>query len=320
MNKNGLIILKGGQSTSIQDFGRFGHQDKGIPPSGVINKNNMKIANALVGNPSNTEVLEIFFSGPVIKINTKSVLIALVGGKNALIEILNTNQFVKPGRSIVLNKNDVIRIHIDKESIISTLAIAGGFKITPFLNSKSTSPNIGLGGLNGEYFKDNTLLPLNFDNIRKQFERILINTHPESSVKLFRVILGPHDERFSKEMIEKFLSIEWKVSSDINRMGIRLDGENILSKARKSLLSDGNQNGSIQITQNGKPIILLPDRGTTGGYPKIATIISPDFDQLSNIRVGQKISFRKINIQQAYKAIKIQNKKLLNLMSKIRII
>ena len=71
MNKNGLIILKGGQSTSIQDFGRFGHQDKGIPPSGVINKNNMKIANALVGNPSNTEVLEIFFSGPVIKINTK---------------------------------------------------------------------------------------------------------------------------------------------------------------------------------------------------------------------------------------------------------
>ena len=97
-----------------------------------------------------------------------------------------------------------------------------------------------------------------------------------------------------------------------------------MAKDRKSGVLKGIEPDSkSQVTmeyQNGKPIILLPDRGTTGGYPKIATIISPDFDQLSNIRVGQKISFKKINIQQAYKAIKIQNKKLLNLMSKIRII
>jgi len=247
-------------------------------------------------------------------------LIAMIGGKNSSVEILNKNQHVKSGRSVLLKKNDVIKIHLDKESIISTLSVSGGFKVSPFLNSKSTSPNIGLGGLNGDYFKDNTILPLNVDENEKKIERILIANQPSSSKKSFRVILGPHDKRFSNEMVDKFLSSKWKVSSDINRMGIRLDGEKILCKNNNNMLSDGNQNGSIQITQGGKPIILLPDRGTTGGYPKIATIISPDFQQLSNISVGEEISFKKINLEQANAVIKNHNKKLLNLISKITII
>ena len=293
-----LKVLSGGQTTSLQDFGRYGHQDKGVPPSGVINFQNMILANKLVGNDAKDAVLETFISGPIIEVNANEALIALVGGNHSYLEIINKNLKIRSGRSIQLKRGDRIKIILGKDNLISTLAIYGGFKVKDVLGSKSTNPSVKMGGFNGGFLTDNLNLPLNLNDYEGQ-DRIVLKYEPIKEIAHLRVILGPHLDKFTQNVIEKFLATSWKVTKDINRMGIKLSGDEIDTTSGRDMLSDGNQIGSIQVTLKGEPIILLPDRGTIGGYPKIATIISSDFGLISNLKVGQNLNFKKVSIEDA---------------------
>ena len=239
-----LRVVSGGQTTSLQDRGRFGFQDKGVPPSGVLNQNAMKIVNKLVGNNIEEAVLEIFLSGPILEVNAKNALVSLIGSNSSSIEIINRNVKIRPGRSIKVFEKDIIKINSGNENLISLFSISGGFNVTKVLGSKSTNPSVIMGGFKGGFLEDN---------------------------------------------------------KDINRMGIKLTGNEINSIAGRDMLSDGNQIGSIQITLSGEPIVLLPDRGTIGGYPKIATIISSDLELIPSLKIGQKIRFESINIDEAKK-------------------
>ena len=157
-----------------------------------------------------------------------------------------------------------------------------------------------MGGFKGSFLEDNMNLPLN-NNIHKYHESLIPKFKSHDQVKIFRVIIGPHVDKFTNDEINKFLSTSWKVTKDINRMGIKLTGNKINSIAGRDMLSDGNQIGSIQITLSGEPIVLLPDRGTIGGYPKIATIINSDLELIPRLKIGQKIRFESINIDEAKK-------------------
>ena len=319
-NKNNnlsfLRVLSGGQTTSLQDLGRIGFQDKGVPPSGVISKKNMKLANKLVGNNECEAVLESFISGPTFEMKGLKALVSIIGGKSTSLEIINRNIKVRPGRSIEIVQNDLVKINNGNDNLISTFSISGGFKAPKILGSKSTNPSVKMGGFNGGFLEDDMLLYLN-DNLSYAEEKIIPNFSSPQTIKKLRVILGPHENKFDKSQIDKFLSTNWEVTKDINRMGIKLSGDEIKSSAGRDMLSDGNQIGSIQITLKGEPIILLPDRGTIGGYPKIATIISSDLDQISNLKISEKIYFESIDVLSAQNISTIKNKKIEKLLSSI---
>ena len=295
-----LRVVSGGQTTSLQDRGRFGFQDKGVPPSGVLNQNAMKIVNKLVGNNIEEAVLEIFLSGPILEVNAKNALVSLIGSNSSSLEIINRNVKIRPGRSIKVFEKDIIKINSGNENLISLFSISGGFNVTKVLGSKSTNPSVIMGGFKGSFLEDNMNLPLN-NNIHKYHESLIPKFKSHDQVRIFRVIIGPHVDKFTNDEINKFLSTSWKVTKDINRMGIKLTGNKINSIAGRDMLSDGNQIGSIQITLSGEPIVLLPDRGTIGGYPKIATIISSDLELIPSLKIGQKIRFESINIDEAKK-------------------
>ena len=313
-----LKVLSGGQTTSLQDKGRFGFQDRGVPPSGVINYHNMVIANSLVGNHKNTEVLEIFNSGPVLEINTDQVLLALIGSIWSYIEIIDKNIMIRSGRSVKLKRGDKVRVVTGDFNLISTLAVSGGFNVKKVLGSKSTNPSIKLGGFEGDFLKDGMNLPLNKFKSGMIVEKLFYSKKNKFKIKNIRVLLGPHDEMFNQNMIIKFFSTNWKITNNFNRMGIKLNGNKIVSKAARSMLSDGNQTGSIQVPLNGLPIILLPDRGTTGGYPKIATIISADFDLISKLVIGQFFNFQEVGTEEAKLAFNESQKKLIKKLSLIK--
>ena len=309
-------VLSGGQTTSLQDKGRNGYQDKGVPPSGVININNMRLANKLVGNNEDEAVLETFISGPTLKMHGLSALVSIVGNHSSSLEIINKNIRVRPGRSIKIVKDDLIKINTGIENLISIFSVSGGFKVPKILGSKSTNPSVKMGGFNGGFLEDNMRLYLNKMS-SSNYEKIIPNYNPTSNVNIVRVILGPHEDKFDQFEIKKFLSTKWLITKDINRMGIKLSGEEIKSIAGRDMLSDGNQIGSIQITLKGEPIILLPDRGTIGGYPKIATVISADLNLISCLKVGQKIKFESIDIAEAQKIFFFEEAKVEKLLSSI---
>ena len=166
-----LRVVSGGQSTSLQDRGRFGFQDKGVPPSGVLNQNAMKIVNKLVGNNIEEAVLEIFLSGPILEVNAKNALVSLIGSNSSSIEIINRNVKIRPGRSIKVFEKDIIKINSGNENLISLFSISGGFNVTKVLGSKSTNPSVIMGGFKGGFLEDNMHLPLN-NNIHKYHETL----------------------------------------------------------------------------------------------------------------------------------------------------
>ena len=173
-----------------------------------------------------------------------------------------------------------------------------------------------MGGFNGGFLEDDMLLYLN-DNLSDAEEKIIPNFSSPQTIKKLRVILGPHENKFEKSQIDKFLSTNWEVTKDINRMGIKLSGDEIKSTAGRDMLSDGNQIGSIQITLKGEPIILLPDRGTIGGYPKIGVVASVDYDRLIQMSPGSKIKFKEINLSDAETLFKLYEMETQNLISQI---
>ena len=163
-NLSFLRVLSGGQTTSLQDLGRIGFQDKGVPPSGVISKKNMKLANKLVGNNEYEAVLESFISGPTFEMKGLKALVSIIGGKSTSLEIINRNIKVRPGRSIEIVQNDLVKINNGNDNLISTFSISGGFKVPKILGSKSTNPSVKMGGFNGGFLEDYMLLYLN-DNL-----------------------------------------------------------------------------------------------------------------------------------------------------------
>ena len=315
--QNYIKVLKGGNTSSIQDKGRYGYQDKGIPPSGVVNLKNYIIANNLVGNKILSEVIEIFFNGPTLEINIDKISIALIGSLDSFIEIKNKNIKIFSGRSFNFIRGDIIHIHLSKDCLIGTLAISGNIKSDVFLGSKSTNPNIGVGGINGEFLKDGSKLFI--DNISISKEKYIQSDYIiPNEIENINVLPNAHENLFDISLIDFFYSNSWTVSRNINRMGIILDGNSYEYNLNKKLLSDGNITGSIQMPSNGNPIILLPDRGTTGGYPKIASIISSDLYKLSYLKPGRKISFKKVNYEYAIKELKKEKIHLNKLLDNIR--
>lgn len=296
-----LEVLAAGAMTTVQDLGRIGAQALGVPVSGALDRDALRLANALVGNDEAAGCLEIRLFGPTLRVVARSVRIALTGTEETVFEVrgAETTRSIGSGQSITLEEGQEFRIGALRDTATAYLAVAGGFDLPLFLGSQSTYTPGAFGGFNGRPLKDGDALALN--NETAPAGRDLKVTTPIEGDKgdTLRVVLGPQDDYFNENGLSTFLSEHYQVSDQMSRMGIRLLGEQIEHAAGHDIPSDGVVTGAIQVPGNGLPIILLADRQTTGGYPKIASVISADLPKLARLRPGDQIQFQAIDVVEA---------------------
>jgi biotin-dependent carboxylase-like uncharacterized protein len=295
-----LRVVAPGLLSTIQDTGRVGYQRLGITVSGALDPLCLRAANLLAGNAPGVGALEIAYQGPTLRVEADSVRVAFAGG-NASIDISdgeNGSGRRVPWHSVTLRKGEVIRIGALSGSAVGYLAVEGGFDIALALGSQSTLVRAGLGGLNGRPLQAGDVLPLRHAAAEERAELMLppLDLTPP---KRFRIVFGPQDDYFTEKGKKTLLESTYIVSPASDRMGMRLSGPPLEHAKGYNIVSDGIAPGAIQVPGNGAPIILLADRQTTGGYPKIATVISADIPALGRLTPGAHVAFEAVDIRAA---------------------
>jgi len=301
-----LEVLNGGFGNSIQDEGRFGFRHMGITVSGCLDRQLARCANALVGNPAsgvNTACIEIRAIGPKLSVRQGRVRVALAGELSATVR--RQSGAARPlaaWTSVTLDVGDVLEVGTLAGGA-AYLAVAGGIDSPIQLGSRSTYQRALIGGIDGRLLSKGNLLPCQSIEQGDQHEYLAPPWQHQAGP--IRVMLGPQETHFKPEAITALLSTEYRVTPQMDRMGVRLDGEALAhsSPAAADIVSDGVTPGVLQVPGNGQPIILLADCQTVGGYPKIATVISADLSRLAQLRPGQLLRFTAVDSKQARQAL-----------------
>jgi 5-oxoprolinase (ATP-hydrolysing) subunit C len=301
-----LQIDSAGVQSTVQDRGRWGAQEQGVPICGTVVPHWMEIANALVGNEANTPGIEFQILGPSISVKEGPVKIAVCG--DVSIEILTESNAglqtrkVSAWRSFTLTPNDKLIVGAIKNTKGGFLAVSGGIKVSPFLGSASTYMRSFLGGFEGRSLRVGDQLTLGENAVERSCESDkLCPSPPILEQTPIRVVLGPQAEYFGEKAIKAFLETPFVISQNSDRMGARLEGEILSHKAEfgSEIISEGVVPGSIQVPGNGQPIILLNDGQTVGGYPKIATVVSADLHRVANALPGTQLHFAEMTAHEA---------------------
>lgn len=293
----GLLVLQSTAGTTVQDLGRIGYRRYGVTRSGAMDPVAMQIANCLVGNPFDTNVIELSVGGADFRVAADSIRIALHGGDFSLA----INGYPAPvSTSLHLRKGDIISIGGARHRIRSYLAIEGGLKLEPVLGSYATHIRAGLGGVNGRALEAGQELELCTPKAAARKEFSLPYSEFPKPRRQFRVILGPQAHRFTDDGIHTLLqSTAFRIDKDSDSVGYRLTGSRIEYIGDGNIVSDPVLPGCIQVPASGLPLILMADCPTTGGYPKIATVISTDLADLAQLPPGSEVSFRAVTLEEA---------------------
>jgi biotin-dependent carboxylase-like uncharacterized protein len=297
-----LRIISPGLSTTIQDVGRSGFQRLGVSVSGALDPVSLHAANALAGNPGNTGALEALYVGPTFAVDTDDTRLAFAGA-DAVIEILDDadargGEIIATMRSVRVRRGQVVRVGSLKKGATLYIAVEGGFAVEPALGSVSTDSRGRMGGWQGRPLLEGDVIPLRRFAASDRDE-YLIDGLDLAAPRRFRAVLGPQSDNFSDQEIERFFASEYTVSAGSNRMGMRLEGQAIGHLRGFNIVSDAIATGSIQVPGSGQPIVLLADHQTTGGYPKIATVISADLPALGRLPIGSRVSFAPVTLEEA---------------------
>ena len=289
-----LEVINAPIFATVQDMGRFSYTSIGVTNSGVMDEYSYLVANKMLENELDSNIIEIAFSNVHFKVNINTT-IAITGAKCEFFinDILKTTW-----QTYNVKAGDIIKVGKILEGTRVYLAVKDGFDIKKEFGSNSTTIKEKLGGLDGDRLKKSQVLPCKSfsqnHNIRLKEEFI---PKYEDSLEL-RVILSYQDEFFPQEQIDKFFSSTYEVTNEFNRMGCKLKGEAITCDIN-GIISEGISFGAIQIPSDGQPIILLKDRQTIGGYPKIGSVLPIDCFKLSQVKTSCKITFKPIEIKEA---------------------
>ncbi len=292
-------VLDTGPLATIQDLGRFGFQQFGVPVSGALDKFSLRAANLLVGNRQEAAVIEMTFAG--LKLEALAEIDAALTGAQMPLEI--NGRKAPSWTSFTLKRGDTVTIKPALSGLRGYLAATGGFDVPLVMNSRSTYFGGKIGGFHGRpLMRGDILQGFEVSPIRRK-RSIPKDKQPVLPKELeLRAIPGPQDD-FFEEGKTIFFTTEFKVSAKADRMGYRLTGDVIPIKSGMpgSIISEPSLPGAVQIPADGQPIILLVEQ-TVGGYAKIATVISADVDSIAQARPGYIIRFRETNLQTAHKA------------------
>jgi biotin-dependent carboxylase-like uncharacterized protein len=294
----GLKVINPGLHTTVQDLGRLGYQALGVPVSGALDPVALRLGNAIVGNPAGAAAFEVLWNGPRIEVVADTVRVA-VAGCNATLAIGDGSRIVPAWQSVTLPRGEVLQVDVGPQSVCAYLAVEGGIAVPSVLGSASTYARAALGGFEGRALQRGDIVRLAMDNAGKREERRLPSPPAAASDQLIRVVLGPQQDHFTDEAIATLLDAEFRISKSADRMGMRLDGPLLRHRRGWDIVSDAIATGAVQVPGSGQPILLLADHQTTGGYPKIATVISADLALVGRRRPGDMIRFAAVSIEEA---------------------
>jgi UPF0271 protein len=304
----GLQVQSPGLLCTLQDRGRFGFLDRGVPPSGALDPELLAIANALAGNEPNLAAVEMIGLGPRLEVSQTSVRIALAGDVGLHID----NQPMPSWRSYRLRPGQIVTLGAVRNSRAAYLAVAGGFDSPLAMGSRATYVRAGLG------------LRLTAG------QNLPLTSAPFADLDLFlpepkfppptrlRVIEGPQANAFPNQSRQLFYDTDWTVGDLSDRMGLRLQGPPLSHRQGADIPTEGLVMGCIQVPGDGLPILLLNDHQTTGGYAKIATVIGADLARAGRLMPGHKLRFAPVSWQNAKAALVQRNDELERLLSSIR--
>ena len=297
----GIRVLKPGMLTTVQDLGRTGYQSQGFSVAGVMDVRSFKIANLLVDNPENEPVLEFTLIGPTLEF-TSDTIIAITGGDfNPTINGEPAPMYT----AVYMHKGDILKFGSAVTGSRGYISFSSYLKIPTVMGSRCTNMKSSLGGFKGRKLQADDYIMFRIK--RRYLPFFLSRTLPPDEMDqeqvTLRVVMGPQDHMFTKQGIQTFLNSVYTVTNEFDRMGCRLDGPFIASKNGSDIISDGICFGSVQVPSHGKPIILLADRQTTGGYAKIATVASVDIPKLVQRKTDNKVRFKAITVYEAQKLL-----------------
>ncbi len=293
-----LRVIEPGLHTTVQDCGRPAGQALGVPVSGALDTETLRLANALVGNPAAEAALEILHLGPVLEVAAEAVRVAL-GAPAGMLEIDGPGGgHVPPWQTLTLRRGARIAVRGPHRASCAYLAVAGGFDLPAVMGSRATYVRGGFGGLSGRTLAAGDALKLRRDQAAAGPERRLGQPPAEYGMAL-RVVFGPQDDMFTDAARQTLCSAEYVVTHDADRMGLRLAGPPLRHVAAADIVSDGTAFGAIQVAGDGRPVLLLADRQTTGGYAKIATVCTADLPRAGRLRPNDRVRFAPIDVAAA---------------------
>jgi antagonist of KipI len=302
-----IEVQSPGLLTTVQDLGREGFGPLGVSASGAADGVALRIGNRLVGNAEGAAGLEMTLLGGAFGF-TDGAVFALTGSDfGATLE----GSPVEIWRAVEAKPGQVLRLGPTRTGARCYLCVQGGIEVKEFLGSASTHLLSGLGGYGGRALKKGDLLKTG--PAKNSFRaRRLAPTAGERLAprKVLRVTPGPQSDWFSEAAQQIFYSSTYRVAEESNRMGIRLEGAEVPAPSSGEMISEGVALGAVQVPEGGKPIILFVEQQTTGGYPKIANVISADFHSLGQLRPRDEIRFERIELDAA-RALLIKQEELL---------
>ena len=307
-----IHIVRAGMLTTIQDRGRWGLQARGVPVAGPMDPCSHRLANALVGNDPAAATLEVTLVGPELEFDAEGV-VAIAGAEF---------EIAVDGRSVPLNAAFLVaagaRLRFGRRlrGARAYLAVEGGIAVPPTLGSRATHVISAMGGLDGRPIRGGDVLPLT-DSVRTGWPRTNeprtpIVPLPEHAARL-RVLAGPQADLFSRDALDVLQSAPYTISSTSDRMGFRLDGPKLTHARGADIISDATPLGVLQVPASGQPILLMADRQTSGGYPKIATVISADMSVAGQLGPGDAITFVVCTPREALAALISQERALMTI-------
>ncbi len=295
----GLTVLKPGLLTTIQDLGRWGSQDCGVPVAGPMDTVSHRVANAAVGNPQEAATLEITLLGPELRFEQDAVF-AITGAD--LQAALDTRAVI-PGRATRARQGEVLRFQGVISGARAYVSVAGGIASRPILGSRATHVLSAMGGLDGRPLRSGDRIPLGDPSGTPVLRAGPPATPPRNRPARLRVLRGPQEDFFDDTAIDRLEAAVFTVSTQSNRMAYRLTGGSIPRRPDREMISDATVFGGVQIPPSGDPILLMADRQTSGGYPQIATVITADLPLAGQLAPGDRIQFRVCTRREAMAAL-----------------
>ena len=300
-----LEVLDGGILTTVQDLGRRGYQRYGVPQSGALDSYALRVGNLLVGNPEGAAGLEMTLAGPRLRLLADTVLAVTGADLRA-----HLNDVPLPlWRAAAAPAGAILSFADVAQGMRAYLAAAGGIDVPPVMGSRSTYLRARLGGLEGRALRPGDHLATAWEGALDRVEgRRLPDEgapiHQRSPV--LRVVLGPHTDAFEPQGLQAFLVAPYTISAQSDRTGYRLQGPPVEHSGRADIVSEGVPLGAVQVAGDGMPMVLLTDRGTTGGYTKIATVISVDLPRLAQATPGDIVTFQSVTLEEAHALLREQ--------------
>lgn len=287
-----LEVLSAGAYASVQDLGRRGYRRLGVPWSGVLDPRLMRLANALAGREEGAPVIECFEAGLHLAVRGGPLRLAVAGEAELEIRTAGVTRPQRSWRSFILADGEELRLRWLSGGRLAMVAVAG-LGLPPVLGSTSTYARAGLGGVAGAPLAAGSRLAVESAGDGPELG---LADPPGVEEGPIRVVPGPQDDHFSAATLSLFLAVEYRVGAAADRMGMRLEGPQLVHLGAAEIVSDATVPGSIQVPGNGQPIVLLADAQTAGGYPKIATVVSADLPRLAALGPGRSLRFRAVTV------------------------